>query len=98
MGLTLPFFRPCGTGFELVTEYPNPLTPFVERRRFYPWLVVGWVCIGNFMGQADASIVQLAMPVLEDAFAARGGELGRGRLGARFRFRPAEIAGRKWSI
>ena len=46
---------------------PRPL-PFFERRPSYPWLVVGAVCIGAFMGQADASIVQLAMPAFEDAF------------------------------
>jgi hypothetical protein len=39
-----------------------------ERRPYYPWLVVGTVCIGAFVGQIDASIVQLAMPSLEDAF------------------------------
>src|SRR5262249_34483859 len=38
------------------------------RRTIYPWLVVGTVCIGAFIGQVDASIVQLAMPTLEDAF------------------------------
>jgi hypothetical protein len=30
--------------------------------------VVGTVCIGAFIGQVDASIVQLAMPAFEDAF------------------------------
>jgi hypothetical protein len=30
--------------------------------------VVGTVCIGAFIGQVDASIVQLAMPTFEDAF------------------------------
>ncbi|HTW70048.1 MAG TPA: hypothetical protein VME47_09195, partial [Acetobacteraceae bacterium] len=28
----------------------------------YPWLVVGTVCIGAFMGQVDASIAQLVLP------------------------------------
>jgi len=46
---------------------PSPLSP-LERLPSYPWLVVGAVCIGAFMGQADASIVQLAMPAFEDAF------------------------------
>jgi EmrB/QacA subfamily drug resistance transporter len=46
---------------------PSPL-PFFERLPSYPWLVVAAVCIGAFMGQADASIVQLAMPAFEDAF------------------------------
>jgi EmrB/QacA subfamily drug resistance transporter len=31
-------------------------------------MVVGTVCIGAFIGQVDASIIQLAMPSLEDAF------------------------------
>jgi EmrB/QacA subfamily drug resistance transporter len=41
---------------------------FLEHRASYPWMVVGTVCIGAFIGQVDASIVQLAMPTLEDAF------------------------------
>jgi EmrB/QacA subfamily drug resistance transporter len=41
---------------------------FVERLTAYPWFVVATVCVGAFMGQLDASIVQLAMPALEDAF------------------------------
>lgn len=38
---------------------------FFERRPYYPWFVVTTVCIGAFMGQVDASIVQLAMPWFE---------------------------------
>ncbi len=34
----------------------------------YPWLVAAIVCIGAFMGQLDASIVQLTLPVLEQNF------------------------------
>jgi len=49
---------------------PAPL-PFFARRPSYPWLVVGTVCIGAFVGQVDASIVQLALPELERAFDAR---------------------------
>jgi EmrB/QacA subfamily drug resistance transporter len=48
---------------------PAPL-PFVTSRSWYPWLVVGVTCIGGFMGQLDASIVQLALPTLERQFAA----------------------------
>jgi EmrB/QacA subfamily drug resistance transporter len=33
-----------------------------------PWLVVGTVCIGAFMGQLDASIVTLAFPTLSHEF------------------------------
>ena len=46
---------------------PAPL-PFFTRRSWYPWLVVGVTCIGGFMGQLDASIVQLALPTLEKQF------------------------------
>lgn len=35
---------------------------------YYRWLVVGTVCIGAFMGQLDASIAQLVLPVLERDF------------------------------
>jgi EmrB/QacA subfamily drug resistance transporter len=52
-------------------EFPEPApAPFLARLPSYPWLVVGTVCIGAFIGQVDASIVQLAMPSFEDAFAA----------------------------
>jgi EmrB/QacA subfamily drug resistance transporter len=50
-------------------ELPEPAAAqFFERRPNYPWFVVATVCIGAFMGQVDASIVQLAMPSFEDAF------------------------------
>ena len=48
---------------------PAPLQ-FVTRRSWYPWLVVGVTCIGGFIGQLDASIVQLALPRLEREFGA----------------------------
>ena len=51
----------------LALPEPAPLALF-ERRSDYPWLVVGAVCIGAFIGQVDASIVQLALPSLESAF------------------------------
>jgi EmrB/QacA subfamily drug resistance transporter len=48
---------------------PEPApAQFFERLTAYPWFVVATVCVGAFMGQLDASIVQLAMPALEDAF------------------------------
>src|SRR5579862_2403167 len=37
----------------------------LEKLPSYPWLVVGITCIGAFIGQVDASIVQLALPALE---------------------------------
>ena len=81
---------------------PPPL-PFFERRPSYPWFVVGAVCIGNFMGQADASIVQLAMPAFEDAFDAPLDRVSWIAVGYVLAFasvlpafaRLAEIAGRK---
>ena len=33
-----------------------------------PWLVVGTVCVGAFMGQLDASIVSLALPAIRADF------------------------------
>ena len=47
------------SGFE-----PAPLDS-LARLSFYPWLVVATTCIGAFIGQLDASIVQLTLPVLE---------------------------------
>ena len=46
---------------------PAPLGVFT-RLSFYPWLVVGAVCIGAFMGQVDASIAQLVLPELRQSF------------------------------
>lgn len=46
---------------------PAPLASLVARPA-YPWLVVGTVCIGAFMGQLDASIAQLVLPTLETTF------------------------------
>jgi EmrB/QacA subfamily drug resistance transporter len=46
---------------------PAPLNIFT-RLPFYPWLVVGTVCIGAFMGQVDASIAQLVLPELRSGF------------------------------
>ena len=46
----------------------RPPARVVARQRYYPWLVIGTVCIGAFMGQADASVAQLVLPVLERQF------------------------------
>jgi EmrB/QacA subfamily drug resistance transporter len=40
----------------------------VRGFRHAPWLVVGTVCVGAFMGQLDASIVTLALPTLRGEF------------------------------
>jgi EmrB/QacA subfamily drug resistance transporter len=46
---------------------PPPLR-VLQCLDFYPWLVVGTVCIGAFMGQVDASIAQLVLPELRREF------------------------------
>lgn len=46
---------------------PPPLD-VLARRTWYPWLVVGVACMGAFMAQLDASIVQLALPFLAVEF------------------------------
>jgi EmrB/QacA subfamily drug resistance transporter len=48
---------------------PEP-APWLARQAWHPWLVVGLVCIGAFVGQLDATIVQLALPTLGRAFGA----------------------------
>ena len=55
----------------ILSGHEPPPAPFFARRAAYPWLVVGTVSIGAFMGQLDASIVQLILPKLESEFAAR---------------------------
>src|SRR5690349_2066938 len=54
----------------LVTAEPRPLAS-IERLACYPWLIVGLVSIGAFIGQLDATIDQLALPTLGKAFNAR---------------------------
>jgi len=56
----------CGISMRLIRE-PPPF-PGIDQKPSYPWLVVGAVCIGAFMGQLDASIAQLVLPTLETAF------------------------------
>jgi EmrB/QacA subfamily drug resistance transporter len=46
---------------------PAPLA-LLARQSFHPWLIVGVTCIGAFIGQLDASIVQLALPTLQQTF------------------------------
>jgi EmrB/QacA subfamily drug resistance transporter len=46
---------------------PPPVALFT-RWRSYPWLIVGVCSIAAFMGQIDASIVQLALPNLGRVF------------------------------
>jgi MFS family permease len=42
---------------------PAPLAS-LQNRPWSSWLVVGLVCVGAFVGQVDATIVQLALPTL----------------------------------
>ncbi|MBV8187590.1 MAG: MFS transporter [Alphaproteobacteria bacterium] len=51
-----------------ITE-PPPLA-FLESRSFHPWLVVTVASSSAFIGQLDASIVQLALPALKITFGA----------------------------
>jgi EmrB/QacA subfamily drug resistance transporter len=43
----------------------------LAQRPAYPWYIVGVTCIGSFMGQFDASVVQLALPHLAQVFQVR---------------------------
>jgi EmrB/QacA subfamily drug resistance transporter len=84
-------------GFE-----PAP-AEFIARTPYYPWLIVGTTCIGAFIGQLDASIVQLTLPTLEHEFVARLSAVSWVAIGYQLAFaailpvfaRLAEIAGRK---
>lgn len=62
-------------GTMLVTTLEPPPLRVLERQSFHPWLVVGVTCIGAFVGQLDASIVQLALPALTQAFGATVNEV-----------------------
>src|ERR1700684_4563746 len=76
---------------------------FITGKSYYPWLVVGTTCIGAFIGQLDASIVQLALPTLEHEFAARLSTVSWVAIAYQLAFasflpvfaRLAEMAGRK---
>jgi EmrB/QacA subfamily drug resistance transporter len=52
----------------LANGYEPAPPEFISRLNCYPWLIVGTTCIGAFIGQLDASIVQLALPALEREF------------------------------
>ena len=45
-----------------------PPVALLARLPSYPWLIVGVCCVSGFMGQLDASIVQLALPTLGRVF------------------------------
>jgi MFS family permease len=52
----------------LLAEAPRPEA--IRRHRMAPWLAVGVVCFGAFMGQLDASIVTLTFRPMEQEFGA----------------------------
>ena len=54
-------------GAVLQGHEPPPLQA-VARLAWYPWVVVGTVCVGAFMGQVDASLTQMLLPRLERDF------------------------------
>ena len=51
----------------LLAYEPPPLA-VLGRQSWYPWIVVGLVSMGGFIGQLDATIVQLALPNLGKTF------------------------------
>ncbi|QJP17351.1 DHA2 family efflux MFS transporter permease subunit [Starkeya sp. ORNL1] len=51
----------------LLRTEPAPLA-VLTRQAWYPWFIVALVCIGAFIGQLDATIVQLALPTLGKTF------------------------------
>lgn len=54
------------TGRHWLVEPARPAR--IAALSYAPWLVVGTVCVGAFMGQLDASIVSLALPTLHRDF------------------------------
>ncbi|HEX3959268.1 MAG TPA: MFS transporter [Trebonia sp.] len=53
----------------MVSLLREPARPAaVREHRLAPWLAVGAVCFGAFMGQLDASVVTVAFPALQRQF------------------------------
>jgi hypothetical protein len=76
---------------DIVLRGREPAPPaFITRQTYYPWLVVGVTCVAAFIGQLDASIVQLTLPTLEREFDANR-ELGGSSVPRRFRFGFANV-------
>ncbi|MBV8992580.1 MAG: MFS transporter [Pseudonocardiales bacterium] len=59
-------FAAARGGWRWPAEPPRPAA--IARLPWAPWLAVGTVCVGAFMGQLDASIVTLALPTLRREF------------------------------
>lgn len=64
-------FSLAGLRDALLAGREPPALRVLSVRPSYRWMVVGSVCIGSFMGQVDASITQLLLPRLEEAFDAK---------------------------
>lgn len=62
-----PDLRSRPTLVQRLLHEPPPLQSLRERAS-YPWVIVGTVCIGAFMGQLDTTIVSLVLPELEIRF------------------------------
>jgi EmrB/QacA subfamily drug resistance transporter len=58
--------RPARGWQKLLVEPRRPAA--VAASPWAPWLVVGTVCIGAFMGQLDSSIVVIALPTMQSYF------------------------------
>src|ERR1044072_1110222 len=54
----------------MIRSLEPPPAAFLARQSFHPWLVAAVTCIGAFIGQVDASIVQPVLPTLQWAFKA----------------------------
>lgn len=50
-----------------LTAEPAPL-PWIQQQRWHAWAIVGIVSMGAFIGQFDATVVQLALPSLRHQF------------------------------
>jgi EmrB/QacA subfamily drug resistance transporter len=59
-----------GGPFALAALREPPPLAALTRLPSYPWLIVGTVCVGAFLGQLDASIAGLVLPTLEQTFSA----------------------------
>jgi MFS family permease len=56
---------------QVVTSLREPARPTaIREHHLAPWLAVGTVCFGAFMGQLDASVVTVAFPAMQRQFGA----------------------------
>ena len=59
---------PAFRWWHVIRGVEPPPAALIARLSFYPWVAVAVTCIGTFIAQLDASIVQLALPALKSAF------------------------------